>query len=88
MFDTTTMTDRQVNLLARWDSFSPGPLGTPASEIDPETALILLEDDVAVAVSSPEELEMALALFAGISLEQYEDGLIGGVRLVRGIRNL
>jgi hypothetical protein len=31
---------------------------------------------------------MALALFAGISLEQYEDGLIEGVRLVRGIRNL
>lgn len=91
MIDTTNMTDRQVNLLARWDSLEGGPFGTPASEIDPETAVLVEEDGVVTKVSSEEELAAALALLAGLTLDEFADpaNLNPGVRVIRGgIRNL
>lgn len=73
MLNTLNLSDRAVNLLARWDDLEGSPLGTPASQVDPETALILEVDGDVVAVSSPEELSLALMLNIGVTVEEYEE---------------
>jgi hypothetical protein len=90
MLNTHNLSDRAVNLLARWDDLEGSPLGTPASEVDPESAFILVDpDDNVVAVSSGEDLSIALALMVGVGLEEYEEAITAqGARLVRGIANL
>jgi hypothetical protein len=89
MIDTRTLSDRAVNLLARWDELEGSPLGTPAEDIDPETAVILVHDGDVVAVSDEDDLSLALALHFGATVEEYEEVIAAeGGRLVRGIANL
>lgn len=89
MIDTTNLSDRAVNLLARWDDLEGGPMGSEPFEVDPETAILVEENGVITKVADPEEFAVFTALALGLDVDTVlsapEFYLAPGVVIYRGI---